>query len=404
MSQKKGVTHSSKNVGQTGQVFPGASSMTKALMRGQITLDSVKRVLEDERFAICASEEPLSCGGKIMVDDAVCLVINTSGSTASPKRVAFSSSSLMNSARACCSVLGYGQWVLCLPKQYTAGVRVLVRSILSGTKPIDISENRFSPENFIHACRRLSCSNTFTALVPTQLSALVRVAEDDKNVAKVLSGFTGVIVGGQHIARSLLERSRLLGINLFTSYGLTETFGGCVYNGLPLPGVQIQIIDGRAAIASPSLALGYLKENRQIDETGFFFDRGERWFHTNDLAVMNRGKLIIHGRIDRVINSGGMKLDLNAIETALRSLDCVEDAVLLGVKSKKWGQQFCAFIDIGDVTKADRTDCLQKINTLLSTFGRACRSGQIKLIHPIPRTFSGKPDRIALQRGLQNNI
>lgn len=65
-----------------------------------------------------------------------------------------------------------------------------------------------------------------------------------------------------------------------------------------------------------------------------FFDRGERWFHTNDLAVMNRGKLIIHGRTDRVINSGGIKLDLNAIETALRSFDCVEDAVLLGVKSK----------------------------------------------------------------------
>lgn len=126
--------------------------MTKALMRGQITLDSVKRVLEDERFAICASEEPLSCGGKIMVDDAVCLVINTSGSTASPKRVAFSSSSLMNSARACCSVLGYGQWVLCLPKQYTAGVRVLVRSILSGTKPIDISEDRFSLKiSYMHA-------------------------------------------------------------------------------------------------------------------------------------------------------------------------------------------------------------------------------------------------------------
>ncbi|BDZ56730.1 hypothetical protein GCM10025872_03870 [Barrientosiimonas endolithica] len=146
----------------------------------------------------------------------------------------------------------------------------------------------------------------YTSLVPTQLATVL----DDPEATEALGTFDGVLVGGAATAPALLERARAAGVAVRTTYGMSETAGGCVYDGVPLEDTAVTIgDDGRVGLSGPTVASGYLGES---DRTAAVFDTdpttGARRFWTDDVGELRDGVLHVVGRRDDLITTGGLKV------------------------------------------------------------------------------------------------
>ncbi|HEY8718122.1 AMP-binding protein, partial [Pengzhenrongella sp.] len=191
------------------------------------------------------------------VPDDVALVVATSGSTGEPRAVMLSAAALRASAAATDARLGGpAQWMLALPPDHIAGLQVLVRSILAGTDPIAAAPGPFRPDAFAADAARLTGPRQYVSLVPTQLH---RLLDDAGAGLAALTRFDAVLLGGAATSPALLARARTAGLAVRTTYGMSETCGGCVYDGVPLDGVRVRLEDdGRVLLAGPMLATGYL--------------------------------------------------------------------------------------------------------------------------------------------------
>ena len=230
------------------------------------------------------------------VPQRVAVVVQSSGSTARPKRVALSGDALLASAAASESFLGGpGQWLLALPQTYIAGIGVLVRSLAADTEPVVMDPTGFTAARFVEAAAQLDGKLRFTSLVPAQLTRLLDAPE--AHVA--LRRFDRVLVGGQATPAPLLQRAAELGVRLTRTYGSSETAGGCVYDGVPIGATQLRVTD-QIEIAGPILAEGYLLDPERT-EAAFIDDGTTRWFRTGDAGTITDGVLSLTGRLDDVI-------------------------------------------------------------------------------------------------------
>ncbi|WP_174776319.1 MULTISPECIES: AMP-binding protein [Cryobacterium] len=323
----------------------------------------------------------------------VTVVIETSGSTAAPKRVMLSTDALLASAAASSVALGGdGQWLLALPAHYIAGVQVLVRSIVAGTEPVLLPPGHFDPVVFAEYARRLVEPLRFTSLVPVQLARLLDAADADPAILTVLRRFTGILVGGQAVAPALIDRAERQKIRVLRTYGSSETAGGCVYDGVPIGNTLVRAVDGQLEISGAVLADGYLGDE---DRTGDRFrdDHGVRWYRTGDLgAVAVDGTVSVTGRADNVIVSGGEKVSLDAVEALVRSLPGLGDAVVVRAADPVWGQTPVV------VLVAAAPPALEAVRAAAaSALGRAARPSRIVTVETLPLLASGKPDRQALE-------
>ena len=323
----------------------------------------------------------------------VAVVIETSGSTAAPKRVMLSTDALLASAAASSVALGGdGQWLLALPAHYIAGVQVLVRSIAAGTEPVLLPPGHFDPVEFAEYARRLVEPLRFTSLVPVQLARLLDAADADPAILAVLRRFTGILVGGQAVAPALIDRAERLRIRVLRTYGSSETAGGCVYDGVPIGNTLVRAVDGQLEISGAVLADGYLgDEDRTADR--FLDDQGVRWYRTGDLgAVADDGTVSVTGRADNVIVSGGEKVSLDAVETLVRTLPGLGEALVVRAADPVWGQAPVV------VLAATVPPPLEPVRAAAaSALGRAARPARIVTVDAIPLLASGKPDRQALE-------
>src|SRR5690606_23493026 len=113
---------------------------------------------------------------------------------------------------------------------------------------------------------------------------------------------------GQALPEPLRERAADLGIRLVRTYGSSETSGGCVYDGVPLDGVGVRVVDGQLQIAGPQLADGYLGDEALTARAFIRDEHGIRWYRTGDLGLLEDGAVRVHGRADNVIVSGGINV------------------------------------------------------------------------------------------------
>ncbi|POH65826.1 o-succinylbenzoate--CoA ligase [Cryobacterium zongtaii] len=323
----------------------------------------------------------------------VAVVIETSGSTAAPKRVMLSTDALLASAAASSVALGGdGQWLLALPAHYIAGVQVLVRSIVAGTEPVLLPPGHFDPVVFAEYARRLVEPLRFTSLVPVQLARLLDAADADPAILTVLRRFTGILVGGQAVAPALIDRAERQKIRVLRTYGSSETAGGCVYDGVPIGNTVVRAVDGQLEISGAVLADGYLgDEDRTRDR--FRDEDGVRWYRTGDLgAVADDGTVSVTGRADNVIVSGGEKVSLDAVEALVRSLPGLGEAVVVRAADPVWGQTPVV------VLEAAAPPALEPVRAAAaSALGRAARPSRIVTVAALPLLASGKPDRQALE-------
>ena len=364
--------------------------MTRPLVRRDAeptaVLEALRDALSGSGPALFVGETALPLPAEVI--KRVALVVETSGSTALPKRVALSADALLASAAASASAIGgQGQWLLALPVHYIAGLNVLVRSIASGIDPVVELGGSFDPVAFARAAAAMETGVAhFTALVPAQLSRIL-----DEPVASVAaSRFERILLGGQSAPSSLLAAADRAGLRVTTTYGSSETCGGCVYDGVPIGNTSVRIIGGQVELSGAVLAEGYLGDDERT-AAAFVDDAGTRWYRTGDTGELLDGRLSITGRLDDVIISGGIKVSLGDVERVVRGIPGHGDAVVVRAPSDRWGEV--------PVVITNKNIELETIRSIVrGQLNGASAPDRVIVLSAIPLLRSGKPDRVELQR------
>ncbi len=330
-------------------------------------------------------EGTCSLAGGVGVGEDTALVLATSGTTGPPKGVELSAAALAHSARATLSRLGaYGsaRWLACLPPDGIAGAQLLVRSVVSGTDPVYMPASRdgFDPE------AALASGADFVSLVPTMLTRLLDTRAD-------LSAFRAILLGGAPASPVLLERARAAGGTVVTTYGMTETSGGCVYDGVPLQGTRVDLRgDGRVRLAGPTLFSRY---RLRPELTAAALDGA--WLVTRDVGRWAGGKLDLRGRADDVVITGGSNVAPDDVAALLADQPGVADVAVVGRPDPEWGERLVAVIV---PTQVGRPPTLTEVREYVRARAPAYLAPQeIEVAVSIPLLSSGKPDRAALRRG-----
>jgi len=301
----------------------------------------------------------------------IAVVIPTSGSTGNPKLVALTADALVASAEAAHLFLGAAcgeHWSLMLPAHHIAGVNVIVRSILLKSELIDFRSD-------------LSQEFEYTSVVPTQL---FRALNGDDVLKASLAAAKAVLVGGAATDQELLQQSREAGINVITTYGMSEMCGGCIYNNVPLPGIEVKIVDGGTiALRGVTQAKEYLGNPTPLTDS-------EGWFITSDAGYIESGRVFVTGRIDDQIITGGEKLSLASVDKFLTDTFGFE-FMSCSLAHPEWGQSLCIATS-GDIKVEVVRDALQ------SHFGRYASPKKFLSEVDLPHTTIGKPDRLALSK------
>jgi O-succinylbenzoic acid--CoA ligase len=329
----------------------------------------------DAAHRVLRPDEPLEPGAD--------LVVVTSGSTGDARGVLLSSAAVQASAAATLDRLGGpGSWLLTLPVSAIAGLQVLCRSVLSG-RPATVLQ---PGETLATALDRVPAGRRYTSMVPTQL----RRHLDTEPAA--LRAFDAVLVGGAATDPALLARARESGVAVVTTYGMTETAGGCVYDGTPLDGVRVRVNEG-IEIAGPVLALGY-----RLDPVATEAAFADGWFATRDAGALDPGgRLTVQGRLDDVVITGGVNVAPQAVEAALREHPEVADAVVFGRPDDEWGQRVVAAV----VPAGGAAPALPSLRAWVTErLGAPSAPRELHVVATVPLLHTGKPDRRAVARAV----
>jgi O-succinylbenzoic acid--CoA ligase len=305
--------------------------------------------------------------GGVPVDDGDALVVATSGSTGEPRGVVLTHAAVAASASATSERLGVGPddgWLACLPLSHVGGLSVVTRALLSGTRLTVLPG--FEPAAVHDAA---GAGATLVSLVPT---ALARIDA---------RWFRLVVLGGAHPPEDRPP-------NTVTTYGMTETGSGVVYDGVPLDGVDVRIDDtGEIHLRGPMLLRCYRDGSRPLDPEG--------WLATGDLGRWRPdGRLHVDGRRGELIITGGENVWPEPVEAVLRAHPAVADVAVTGRPDPEWGQRVTAVVVPADPTAPPTLERLRAhVKEALPAF---CAPRSLVLVDSIPRTALGKVRRTAL--------
>ena len=332
------------------------------------------------------------------VDDDTAVLIETSGSSSAPKRLALSAAALMANARASLGRLGGpGTWILALPVHFIGGLQVLIRSLEADTEPLVLTRESFNTAALIDSLAvRPADERLYMSVVPVQLGRIVEHVQHDPAALAIVCRLSAILVGGQRTSPSLLERARALGLPVVTTYGATETAGGCVYDGLPLNDVRIHVRpDGRIEVGGHILATEFIGDP-VLTEQRFSEADGVRWYLTDDLGEFREGTLTVQGRSDRVLISGGIKVNLELVEEVTEHIRECAYAVAVSIADEEWGERVGLVVELDpDETAADPRSLAELIKAIVrDELGAAAMPREVRLVQQLPRLSSGKPDRL----------
>lgn len=332
-----------------------------------------------------AVERMLTAAGPGAVPDDVTLVVSTSGSTGAPKGVMLSATAIRAGAAATDARLGGpGEWSLALGAHYVAGAMVVCRALLAGTALHLVPPHLAG----LSAATVRPGARHYLSVVPTQLARL----RDDDAALTALAGFDAILLGGAAADPELLAGLRARGLRIVTTYGMSETSGGCVYDDRPLDGVGVrsEVADGRLTITGPMLFSGYLGRPDLTAEVLRIDPAGRRTLLTGDRGeVAADGTVGVLGRLDDVVISGGLNVDLAAVQTAARRTLGSTELVALGVPDPVWGTRVVVVTTV-------RTSLPGLRAALAPLLAHHALPRGLARLEVLPTTSSGKIDRRAL--------
>ena len=306
------------------------------------------------------------------VEHGDAIVVATSGTSGVPKAAVLTMAAVEASARATSERLNVtlrDTWLACLPPSHVGGLSVITRSLIMGTSLIPMPS--FSPESFEEGARD---GATLVSLVSTALQRI------DPTL------FRAIVLGGSRQASQLPP-------NCITTYGLTETGSGVVYNGKALRGVELEIRDSIVYVRAPMLLRAYRDGSVPLDSDG--------WFCTNDRGSLSEeGVLSIEGRDGDLIITGGENVWPEVVEDSLRDFESITDLCVAGVPDKEWGHAVHVWIV---TTHADSISLDALRGHVKKSLPAHFAPREVHIVSEIPRTALGKPQRSALVKGLQKS-
>ena len=312
--------------------------------------------------------------GAAPVEPGTALVVPTSGTTGKPKGVVLTHDNLAASALATAARLELGAedgWLCCVPPSHIAGLMVLVRARLTGSAVV--LHPRFDP-----AAIAADASTNIVSLVPTMLRRLLAARVD-------VARFRWILLGGGPVPAELVAAATAAGARVVATYGMTETCGGAVYDGVPLPGVRVATAeDGTIALAGPMLMRGY---RLRPEETAAALRDG--WFLTSDVGELDAsGRLRVLGRRDDLIISGGQKVLPVEVANLLMEHPAVADAAVAGRPDDEWGQAVAAVV----VPAPGAAPTLAELRAFVAERLAPYKAPRYLVIVPeVPRGPTGKP-------------
>lgn len=344
----------------------------------------------------------------------IAIVSVTSGSTGTPRGVLLSQQALVASATAFGKRFGTNnRWVVSMPAHRIAGIMVLVRSWLHNS-PFEIDPSVGGARTFEAAAfaattmRAVRESNSdgrslMVSLVPTQIA---RLLESGSVGIEALQSYDLVLSGAAATPQPLLNRLRELGIKVSVSYGMTETCGGCVFDGRPLDGVNISlgtkddIEPGRVTISGAVAASGY-RLRPDLDAVSFISGQVQ----THDVGKLDSsGLLHILGRLDDVVTVGGVNVALSAVESLIRHHPAIEDVAVIDLQDELWGSIPIAYVVTGNHI-SNTSNLISEIqSTIRDQISRAAVPRTVQFVTSLPMLDSGKIDRISLRIQAANEI
>ena len=320
-------------------------------------------------------------GDAVPADEGVALVVHTSGTAGAAKLAQFDHSAIAAAVSASALALGATPrdgWLCCLPVAHVGGLLVLLRGVLLGA-PVSVHP-RFDP-----AAVAAEPDTAFVSVVPTMLARLLDARAD-------LARFRAVLVGGGRLPAELRTRAEAAGAPVVETYGLTESCGGVVYEGLPLRDMEVRIGgSGEIELRGPMLMLGYRSDpegtRRVLSPDG--------WLRPGDAGVIDaEGRLRVLGRLDDLIKSGGEKVWPAEVEEALRSHPKVREVAVGGRPDPEWGERVVAFVVPLDPADPPTLEDLRAAAAARLPRHKAPR--ELVLVSELPRTSSGKVRRSGL--------
>jgi len=317
---------------------------------------------------VSANGERHKLPGSLPVEDGDALVVLTSGTTGEPKGAVHTHRGIEYAAfcsSTAAGVIANSCWLACLPLSHVGGLSVVTRAVLTGTA-LQMLE-RADPAQIAAAQRK---GATHVSLVPT----LLRRIDPEP--------FHSILLGGSAIP---IDRPS----NTIATYGMTETFGGVVYEGLALNGVEMRTTPaGLIELRSPTMLRSYRDGSNPLDAQG--------WLRTGDVGQIDSatGMLTVLGRVDEMIVTGGEKVWPHAVEAVLLQHGSVSEVAVIGVADPEWGQRVVALV----VAKPGRVPLsLKAVRELVrNQLPVASAPKEIRLVDSLPRTSVGKIRRMTL--------
>ncbi|MCV7386399.1 o-succinylbenzoate--CoA ligase [Mycolicibacter longobardus] len=323
------------------------------------------------------------------IDDDIALVVTTSGTTGTPKGALLTADALLASANATHDRLGGpGRWLLALPPHHIAGIQVLVRSLLAGTVPVQLDvATGFDIAQLPESVAALGTGRRYTSLVAAQLAK----ALTDPASTAALAELDAVLLGGGPAPQPILDAAAAAGLRVVRTYGMSETAGGCVYEGVPLLGVAVRVGgDGRIKVGGPTVARGY----RNPVDPDPFAEPG--WFQTDDVGALDpSGRLTVLGRADDAISTGGLTVLPGPVEAVLSTHPAVADCAVFGIADDRLGQRVAAAVVVAGATPPTLESLRAHVAESLDA---TAAPREVHIVAELPRRGIGKLDRKALAR------
>jgi O-succinylbenzoic acid--CoA ligase len=301
---------------------------------------------------------------------------------------------------------GPARWILALSPVHAGGFMVLVRSLADGRGLVVAlpKTGRFDLDYFDEVVRRETSHKrpVRVSLVPTQVRDLANAGK-----LSLLARCDAVLIGAAACPPDLLEQLAQAGVKYYTTYGMTETAGGVVWNGVPLPGVDVSVDAptgevGTISISGPTVALGY--RGRPDLTVGQFSENpvdGVARFRTSDLGFITPSQtlggieLTITGRVDDVVQVAGTSVSLRAVEAVLQLHELLDEAAVVGVEDERLGTRVVAVVvPTGQLNHAQLAKQLG--DHVASSLGRPASPRDVVVVPHLPMLDSGKVDRQAL--------
>jgi O-succinylbenzoic acid--CoA ligase len=316
--------------------------------------------------------------GGVPVAADVRAVVVTSGTTGAPKGVELTDAGLETIGRGCNTAIGAGptdRWLLCLPLHHVAGLAILARARVAGA-PVTVDPG-FDLEAVARAPHERGAA--LVSLVPTMLKRLL-------DAGAPLDGYHTLVIGGAPIPPTVRSRASAAHAPVVDAYGMSETWGGVVLDGVPIAGTDA-MLDGDADILlrGPAVMRGYRLAEAETRDAF----TADGWLRTGDVgAYDDAGRLHVVDRRRDIIITGGVNVSPTEVETVLARHPGIADVGVAGAPDDEWGERVVAFVVARD---GDTLPTLGEVRAFVGDHLSAPKvPRQVVVVDEIPRSAGGK--------------